>query len=750
MHSSKIKSVVFTTLFSTSLIAASHAVAGPLPSYKIIVNEFYRGGDLNTGDEWMELLLLQDLTAAEINSYFAGDSTGTTAAKFSGYQFTGMEGIAGSFCAGTIITVAGDAGPAADGSYNPSGGDWNLTLKTSGSNLNTNGSTGNFAGTDVAYIDTDGTNGNSVLTADGFAVNWDSTPGVFGGNATLTITAPSNNSGALLNDDIANAHLNSSWASSQAVLTPGNPNGGANSSSISTLRNAFGTISVSDVMINEGDAGATSFTFTITRSNNCLGGTVWYHVDPTGANPVDAADFSGGIIPPEASVNFNPGESSKMITININGDTTVESDEQFLLSVTDNPILPPEGGPTTLATAIGTILNDDAPTTISIDDVTQNEGNAGTSTFDFTVSITPGFVGDISVDFTTADDTATTADPDYVATSGTVNFSSDFPNTTTQIIPVTVNGDLIVENDETFFVNLSNVNGAATISDNQGVGTITNDDFATLSIDNVTLNEGDAGTTAFDFTVSISNPANASVDVNTQDGTATLADNDYQPFNQTINFTTASPTSQTVTVLVNGDAVIENDESFDVTLNNASGATVATGTGTGTILNDDNIQAILSAVKSVSGNLIPGGTVTYTIVITNTGPNPQNDNPGDEMTDILPDSLTFTGGSASSGTLTNSGNAVSWNGSIAANGSVTIVINADINPNAVGEINNQAQLFFDNDGNNTNESNALSNIAGFFIPYVIPSIGITGLIILSLLLIGFSFRRKKSANLKTL
>ena len=78
----------------------------------------------------------------------------------------------------------------------------------------------------------------------------------------------------------------------------------------------------------------------------------------------------------------------------------------------------------------------------------------------------------------------------------------------------------------------------------------------------------------------------ASVDFQTQDGTATIADNDYQTNNGTLNFA-ANETTKTITVLVNGDTTYETNEAFTVHLSNASGATISDADGTGTITNDD-------------------------------------------------------------------------------------------------------------------------------------------------------------------
>ena len=113
-------------------------------------------------------------------------------------------------------------------------------------------------------------------------------------------------------------------------------------------------------------------------------------------------------------------------------------------------------------------------TSLTINDVSASEGNSGTTSFDFTVSLSsPAGAGGVTFDIATQDDSATVADNDYVAQS-----------LIGQIIPeglsnyafsVLVNGDAADEPDETFFVNVTKVTGAD-VADAQGLGTITNDD----------------------------------------------------------------------------------------------------------------------------------------------------------------------------------------------------------------------------------------------------------------------------------
>lgn len=129
-----------------------------------------------------------------------------------------------------------------------------------------------------------------------------------------------------------------------------------------------------------------------------------------------------------------------------------------------------------------------------------------------------------------------------------------------------------------------------------------------LSINNVTQNEGNSGTTTFSFTVSLDAPALAggvTFDIATSDNTATTADNDYVArslSSQTIN---AGGTSYTFDVLVNGDTTPELNERFSVNVTNVTGASVADGLGRGTIQNDD--VAVLNTL-SYNGNGNSGGT----------------------------------------------------------------------------------------------------------------------------------------------
>ena len=223
--------------------------------------------------------------------------------------------------------------------------------------------------------------------------------------------------------------------------------------------------------------------------------------------------------------------------------------------------------------------------TLSIADVAQNEGNSGTTPFVFTVTLSAASASTVTVNYATADGTAS-APSDYAAAAGTLTFN---PGVTTQTITVNVVGDTAVEANETFTVTLSAPSNA-TIATGTATGTIQNDDAAglpTLSIANVSQNEGNSGLTPFTFTVTLSAASASTVTVGyaTADGSAS-AGSDYAAASGTLSFA-PGVTTQTITVNVNGDTAVEPNETFTVTLSGATNATIATATGVGTIVNDD-------------------------------------------------------------------------------------------------------------------------------------------------------------------
>jgi len=243
-----------------------------------------------------------------------------------------------------------------------------------------------------------------------------------------------------------------------------------------------------------------------------------------------------------------------------------------------------------LLTPIGT----DLPR-LTVEDVTVLEGNSGTQTANFTVTLSAASDQTVTVAYSTTDGTAT-AGSDYEGVSGTVSFA---PGETSKTITVAILGDTTLEPNETFFVNLSAPTNAA-IGNSQGIGTIVNDDLAprTLSIGGVTVTEGNSGTRTATFTVTLSAASTEPVTVAyaTADSTAT-AGSDYQAASSTLIFAPGE-TSKPVTVLINGDRIAEPTETFAVNLSAPTNATIADGTGAGTILDDEPRISISDVAKA--------------------------------------------------------------------------------------------------------------------------------------------------------
>ena len=347
--------------------------------------------------------------------------------------------------------------------------------------------------------------------------------------------------------------------------------------------------------------GAPNLAYTVTLSTPSLSAlSINYTVAGTATNGTDYATITSPLV-------ISAGTPAGTIIVNPAADTAIEADETVTLTLAAGTGYT-VGVPTS---ATGTILNDDLPN-LTINDVTVNEGNAGTTNFTFTVSLSaaagPGGVG---FDIATANGTAT-AGVDYVANTLTGQTIPAGNNSYT--FTVVVNGDTLNEPTETFFVNVTNVTGAVVV-DGQGVGTITNDDpLPSLSTSNVTVTEGNSGTVNAVVTVTLSAASGQTVTVNyaTADGSA-IAPGDYTAASGTLTFTPGQ-TSRTVTVLVNGDITPEANETFSLGLFGATNATINIATSFITITNDD-------VPVTVSPASLPNGTVAaaYTQTITASG-----------------------------------------------------------------------------------------------------------------------------------
>ena len=240
----------------------------------------------------------------------------------------------------------------------------------------------------------------------------------------------------------------------------------------------------------------------------------------------------------------------------------------------------------------GTINDNDEAPVLSVNNATVSETDGDQPKLTFTVSAAGTKSTNFSVDVTTGEGTAT-AGSDYTSISPaqTLTFT---PGQTSKTVEVTIANDGLDEPSETLFLNLGNEQGS-TISDDQGTGTITdNDATPTLSFTpaEVTLKEGKKSTTTeFVFTVTLTGRSGSDVTVNyaTQDGSAKVSNGDYVAETGSLLFeSNPSPQTKMITVVVNGDKKVEKTEKFTVLLSSAVNASiVGTNPAVGKIKNDD-------------------------------------------------------------------------------------------------------------------------------------------------------------------
>ncbi|MBI4490025.1 MAG: hypothetical protein HY694_13130, partial [Deltaproteobacteria bacterium] len=307
----------------------------------------------------------------------------------------------------------------------------------------------------------------------------------------------------------------------------------------------------------------------------------------------DTATSGSDYVANKGTLTFKPGETSKTITIKVNGDTLFEPDETLFVNLS-NPIN------ATLADGQGkgTITNDDPELSLTISDVTVTEGNSGTTNAVFTVSLSAASGQIVTVDFATADGTAK-AGSDYVAKSGTLTIK---PGQTEATIVIEVNGDKMDEPDETFYVNLSKANGAK-LQDAQGQATIIDTDAPPKVAFDQTDSLSREWVTAANLGVSLSAASGKTVTVDyaVTGGTATGGGVDYSLTSGTLIFEPGE-TSKSIPIDIVNDKLDEPDETVEITLSNPSNATLGTNrVHTYTIMDDDPLRGFNSVYMAASG-----------------------------------------------------------------------------------------------------------------------------------------------------
>lgn len=222
-------------------------------------------------------------------------------------------------------------------------------------------------------------------------------------------------------------------------------------------------LSIDDVSIVEANSGTSMVNFTVTLS---AASSDTVSVQFLTAN--DTAQSGSDYLSTGGTVSFAPGETSKVVSVSILGDRLSEANENLFVNLS-NPV----NAGITDGQGSSTIVDDEPRITIT--DVAMSEGNSGTKSFVFTVTLSAAYDQPVTMSYATANGTTSTngANADYVAQNGTLSFAA---GETGKTITIAVKGDTKTESDETFFVNLTGNSSNSVFADSQGLGTILNDD----------------------------------------------------------------------------------------------------------------------------------------------------------------------------------------------------------------------------------------------------------------------------------
>jgi hemoglobin-like flavoprotein len=427
----------------------------------------------------------------------------------------------------------------------------------------TSGSTGTVG---VAYA-----TANGSATPPGDYTQTSGTLTFLDGDTSKTITVP------IIDDSISEQQKFFS-------VNLSNPTGGATlgnqtSIQVTIVDNDAPSFSINDVQVAEGNSGTTDAVFTVSLQRPSFADA---HVDF--ATLVTGTATSGtDYQPASGTLTFLKGETTKTVTVKINGDSIQEPNETFTVKLSNNDVLS-----VSKSFGAGTILDDDAaqPAGVLAFSTAAYNANENSGVVTITVKRTGGSNGAVSAQYASVAGGTATAGSDYATASGTVSWADG--DTADKTFAVTILDDQLNEPDETMNLSLSNpTGGAALVNPLSAVLTIVDNDAQPgISINDVSQAEGNSGITSFNFNVTLSAASGQPISVSytTADGTA--IGNDYQPAGATLIFLPGE-TSKLVTVIINGDTQDEPNETFLVQLSNPVNATLAKTQGTATIINDD-------------------------------------------------------------------------------------------------------------------------------------------------------------------
>ncbi|NJR22636.1 MAG: hypothetical protein HC786_10970 [Richelia sp. CSU_2_1] len=453
--------------------------------------------------------------------------------------------------------------------------------------------TGSSAGTASATVNL--TNGTATAPGDytgtPIAVNF-----AAGDTAPKTIVIPIVDDALVEGNESINLTLTNPTGSSRVTL------GTQSTATLNVVDNDnAGTLQFSAPTFSVNEDGTPVAAVTVTRTGGSAG-AVSATANLTNGTATAPGDYTGTPI----AVNFAAGDTAaKTIVVPIVNDTLVEGTETVNLTLAS-----PTGGATigTQGTATLNIVDDDSTLQFSAPTFSVNED--GTPVAAVTVTRTGSTAGAASATVNLADGTAT-APGDYTGTPITVNFAAGDGTSKTVNIPIT--NDTLVEGTETVNLTLANATGATLGTQSTAtLSVLDNDSSLQFSAPTFSVNEDGTPVAAVTVTRTGSTTGAASATVNLADGTAT-APGDYTNTPIAVNFAAGDSAPKTVTIPIANDTLVEGTESVNLTLANATGATLGTqSTATLSILDNDSSLQFSAPTFRVNENGTPVAAVTVT------------------------------------------------------------------------------------------------------------------------------------------
>lgn len=367
---------------------------------------------------------------------------------------------------------------------------------------------------------------------------------------------------------------------------------------------------INDVTVQETDTGSTNATFTVSLTG-AIGADVRMSYITSNGTALAFEDF----VRTNGTLVIPAGQTSATFRVSVLGDKAYEGvSERFFLVLTG----------VTNATVLDhvgqcSIVENDTPPLLRMDDVTVQEGNTGTTNAVFHLRLAPAVGVRVSARYEVAGGT-TTAGRDYVATNGVVTFP---PGATNASVTVVVKRDLLDEGDsEVFYLQLSNPSNTVLERTQAACMILDDDEPPTLTVQSVTVTEGNSGLTNMLFKVLLSAPSGREIVLNyqTSAGTATPED-DYLETVGVLRIPVEAPFGA-VDVQVLGDRVDEADEeSLFLSVSNVQHAVVTVDRAQGTIL-DDDIPALTAVGLAVREGHQGTTNAVFTVQLSDPGASP--------------------------------------------------------------------------------------------------------------------------------